>query len=537
MPNTLTTIKLSRRKALGLLSAGLGTAIVSACTPTAPAPSPTVSVGPSVGITPGAAGGTPAPRTGGTLRYGSPMDQNRLDPHFRLGDVYYTVYDRLTRYDSNHTVQPMLAESWDVAPDWTSIRFTLRKGVRFHNGVELDSAAVKFNSERARDLPNTQLDEAKWWTSIETPDKYTVIFRSDRSRPLAFDYFEFLNIAEPTSVNDPMKAIGTGPFKLVEWKPGESLTLTKNTSYWQSGRPYLDGIVMSVITDSQAMTTRLEAGALDVAVVPVTDFLRLRDQPAYAPFAFAAGEFQCLGVNCQDPPWNDKKLRQALLYAADRGRWATTIQRGLEVPSALPWPRGSPAYDEARANAFPFDLEKAAALLKAAGYSGGYTGDLLVQNSNAELAAFAQVLQSDFARLGITLAIKALEQAAYLDLTNNGRYRGFFLGGGTFTLLDPATAFTKSRVLSPNGNSSAFAAPANEAAVGLVNRATTETDPLRRQQLYADLNEMLLDEAYIICLSPLTSRLMATNKVHGIAPTLHSGGGTAAKQWWEAWLA
>ena len=113
--------------------------------------------------------------------------------------MYYSVYDRLTQYDINHNVQPMLAESWDISSDFTSIKFNLRKGVQFHNGAELDSAAVKFNSERARDLPNTQLDEAKWWTSIETPDKYTVIFKSDKPRPLAFDFFEFLNIAEPTT--------------------------------------------------------------------------------------------------------------------------------------------------------------------------------------------------------------------------------------------------------------------------------------------------------------------------------------------------
>ena len=137
-------------------------------------------------------------------------------PHFRLGDIYYTVYDRLTQYDINHNVQPMLAESWDISSDFTSIKFNLRKGVLFHSGAELDSNAVKFNSERARDLPNTQLDEAKWWTSIETPDKYTVIFKSDKPRPLAFDFFEFLNIVEPTTASDPTKAVGTGPFKFVE---------------------------------------------------------------------------------------------------------------------------------------------------------------------------------------------------------------------------------------------------------------------------------------------------------------------------------
>jgi peptide/nickel transport system substrate-binding protein len=319
----------------------------------------------------------------------------------------------------------------------------------------------------------------------------------------------------------------------VEWKPGDSLTLAKNTNYWQSGKPYLDGIVMSVVTDPQAMTTRLEGGALDVAIIPVTDFLRLRDQPAsYTPYTFSAGNFSCLGMNCQVPPWDNKQARQALLYAIDRVRWANTIQKGLEFPSTLPWPKTSPAYDDAKANAFQFDLDKAAAMLKAAGVSGPLSGDVIMQNSSAELTSFAQILQGDFAQLGITLSLKPQDVAAYLDVVNNWKYNGFWLGGGSFAQLDPATAFTKSRALSVTGNSSAFTAPVNVAAVDLVNRATTETDPAKRKQLYSDLNDMLLDEVYIICMSPTTNRLMTTSKVKGITPTLHS-----AQKWWEAWLA
>jgi peptide/nickel transport system substrate-binding protein len=539
------TVTLTRRAALGLVASGLGTLALAACAPIGAAPSATVSSAPA-GATPSSAGAnasaptaaagaaaapTSPPKSGGTLRFGSDVDVNRLDPHFRLGDVYYSVYDRLTQYDLNHNVQPMLAESWDVSPDFTSITFHLRQGVTFHNGADMDSAAVKFNSERARDLPNTQLEEAKWWTSIETPDKYTVVFKSDKPRPLAFDFFEFLNIAEPTSADDATRAVGTGPFKFVEWKQGDSLTLTKNPNYWQTGKPYLDGIVMSVVTDPQAMSAKLEAGALDVAIIPVTDWLRLRDQPAnYRPFTFSAGNFWCFGVNCQVPPWDNKQARQALLYAVDRGRWASTVEKGIEFPSTLPWPKTSPAYDDAKATSYQFDLDKAASMLKAAGVTS-FTGDVIMQNSNAELNAFGQILQGDFAKLGITLNLRPQDAAAYLDVVNNWKYKGFWLGGGSFAQMDPATAFTKSRALSVTGNSSAFTAPANASAVELVTRATTETDPAKRKQIYSDLNDMLLDEVYITVMSPQVNRLMSTSKVNGISATLHS-----AQKWWEVWM-
>jgi peptide/nickel transport system substrate-binding protein len=334
---TRVSLTVSRRTALRLAASGVGAAVVSACAPPAPSSTSTTSSTASTAAQPGPGQG---PKAGGTLRYGSDVDINRLDPHFRLSDVYYGVYDRLTQYDLTHTAQPMLAESWDIASDFKSFKFNLRKGVTFHNDKELDSTAVKFNSERARDLPNTQLDEAKWWTSIETPDKYTVIFTSDKPRPIAFDFFEYLNIAEPSTANDPKQAVGTGPFKFVEWKQGESVTLTKNANYWQTGKPYLDGMVMSVITDPQARVTRLEAGSLDVAIVPVSDFIRLKDDPSYTAYSFSNGNVAVLGPQSQTPPWDNKKARQALLYAVDRNRWASTVNKGLVTPgSAAPSPR------------------------------------------------------------------------------------------------------------------------------------------------------------------------------------------------------
>src|SRR6267143_1290898 len=143
MSSSTETVRLSRRRALGLVASGLGTVVVASCAASAPATTATVSSASSARATPAtaAAGAPPQPKSGGTLRFGSDVDVNRLDPHFRLGDIYYTVYDRLTQYDVNHIVQPMLAESWDISSDYTSIKFNLRKGVLFHNGAELDSNA------------------------------------------------------------------------------------------------------------------------------------------------------------------------------------------------------------------------------------------------------------------------------------------------------------------------------------------------------------------------------------------------------------
>ena len=117
-------------------------------------------------------------------------------------------------------------------------------------------------------------------------------------------------------------------------------------------------------------------------------------------------------------------------------------------------------------------------------------------------------------------------------MVNNWKYHGFWLGGGSFAQLDPGTSFTKSRALSVTGNSSAFTAPVNAAAVELVSRATTEPDPTKRKQIYSDLNDMLLDGGVHHRDVADDEPLMTTSKVKGVASTLHS-----AQRWWEAWLA
>ena len=185
----------------------------------------------------------PQPKSGGTLRIADRRRRQSPRPALPSGR---RVLQRLRPADA---VRPSTTTCSRCSPRAGTSRRTTRRSSSTCARACSSTTAPSWTRTRSSSTasaratcPNTQLDEAKWWTSIETPDKYTVIFKSDKPRPLAFDFFEFLNIAEPTSANDPTKAVGTGPFKFVEWKQNDSLTLAKNPNYWQSGKPYLDGI-------------------------------------------------------------------------------------------------------------------------------------------------------------------------------------------------------------------------------------------------------------------------------------------------------
>ena len=229
-----------------------------------------------------AAAGKPAaaaapPRTGGTLRVAIPADITSLDGHISSSNLSVTtgnIFDRLVAYDVKLQPQPMLAESWDVSSDFARVKLNLRKGVQWHTGREFTADDVKYNLLRGRDpkvATGTYVNQANWFSSIEAPDKYTLVCQSDVSRPAMFDYFNALNMIDPVTAEGPnpkTETVGTGPFSYVEWVQGDHLTMARNPNYWRANRPYVDSLVISVVRDVVAMATRLEAGALDAINAP-----------------------------------------------------------------------------------------------------------------------------------------------------------------------------------------------------------------------------------------------------------------------------
>jgi ABC-type transport system substrate-binding protein len=293
---------MDRRTALRVLLSGSTTALVAACnatpaSPTAvPAEPTTAPVQPTL-PPPATATVAAAPKpaaaqtkSGGTLRLGMVGDVSTLDGHNTTPnqfDTTWSVFDRLISYDTTLRPQPELAESWDLSSDLKQIKLNLRKGVQWHSGREFSSDDVKYNLLRVRDA-NLQIptlrNQSNWFTSIETPDRYSIMLKSDLPRPAIFDFFEYFNRVDQETMEGPnakTASIGTGPFKFVEWVQGDHLTFARNPNYWKAGRPVIDTFVASA-RDAQARLVQLEAGALVVAKGPApNDFARYRSDPAY----------------------------------------------------------------------------------------------------------------------------------------------------------------------------------------------------------------------------------------------------------------
>jgi peptide/nickel transport system substrate-binding protein len=553
---------LTRRTALRLIGSSAGIALLTACgvAPQTAAPpaaqAPTVAAKPAAATTAPAAAATTAPvapaatvasvsvttptpaanaaaqpRRGGTARYSIQADLSSIDGHVRTPgavDSLWLAFDHLTIYDQKLQPQPMLAESWDLAPDFKQVKFNLRKGVTYHSGREFTSDDVKWNLERVRrpDAASGQYAaQSNWFTTIDTPDKYTVILKSDDSRPALFDLFENLNILDKETIDieagpKQTKAVGTGPFVFKEWVQGDHLAFERNPNYWQSGKPYLDGLQANV-RDIQAATVQFEAGALDLIRNPlVDDTARLEQDPKFTKILHPnPGTFFEYGLDCSKPPLDNKLVRQALNYALNRQR-LVDLYKGNVTVGALPWGPSSPAYDEAKNKSFAFDLDKAKSLLQQAGVSGLVLDNIIIKSSYPVQETFLQVYQADLASIGVTLNPKLVDAATWLDLANNVKYTGMWASGDNYSNLNPGSLFAVSPGWRVFPNNDGFKDPR---WAELVSAANTETDPAKQKQLFSDINDYILDQCFTYAVSNNPVWWVASTKFHGLVPTLHQG--------------
>jgi peptide/nickel transport system substrate-binding protein len=513
--------------ACGPGSAGSGASAASTPVPTSP-PTPAAAGTPPVAAAVAAPTVVPTsgqPRTGGTLRVAATADVASLDGHARSGagyDTIWSIYDRLTQYDASAKPQPMLAESWETTPDFKQIKFNLRKGVQWHSGREFVSDDVKWNLLRVRDpkvASGAYVNWSNWFTSIELPDKYTVVLTSDQPRPTMFDFFEWLNMLDPITTDGPdakVKAIGTGPFTFLEWKQGESMTFARNTNYWQPGRPYVDGFV-TYIRDPQASIAQLEAGAVDmVKSDSIEDIIRLRQDPNYQvvqhPFP---GTYYAVGFNVTRPPFDNKLVRQALNLAIDRQRFTSAIMHDIVKPIALPWSTNNPAYDAARNASMMFDLNSAQTLLKQASVDSLELDLLYIPSAYPVLMPWVQIYQNDLAQIGVKLNVQGLTVGPWNDQVNNQQYNGMYVGGDSLGNLAPATPLGAAPTFSAAKNNSGFK---TERWTQLVDSVGIEADPARQQQLYTQINDYLLDQVFALPIAERPVIWLTRSKVKTIAP-------------------
>lgn len=363
---------------------------------------------------------------GGTLIIGTQATPRHLNGAIESGTATAgpstQIFASLLRYDENWNPHPYLAESWEVAEDGLSATFHLVKNATFHDGTPVTSEDVAFSimTTKANHPFKTMFGPVE---AIETPDEHTAVFRLSQPHPallLALSpalspilpkhiYGDGQDIRSHPANTAP---VGSGPFMLESYAPGESIILKKNPDFFREGYPKLDEIIIRTIKDENSLLIALENGEVDmmpflagstgVRRMGGVDRLTVTDQ-GYA----GIGPINWLAFNTKSEKLSDVRVRQAIAYAVDRNFITKALMRGIAKPQRGPIIESSPFFDES-IEAYDVDLDKANALMAEAGFGDGMklTVDFLPSGPEQQKNV-AEYLKSQLKKIGIEVEVRS----------------------------------------------------------------------------------------------------------------------------------
>ncbi len=379
-------------------------------------------------------------KKGGSMIVTYKDDVSTLDPaigyDWQNWSMIKSLFDGLMDYEPGTTnLKKDIAEDYTISEDGKTFTFTLRKGVKFHNGRELTAEDVKYSIDRVVD-PKTQSPGAGFFGSIvgfeeasegkteglsgiTVVDPYTIKF--ELSRPDAtFLHVMAINFSHVVPKEEVEKygadfgkhPVGSGAFKLAEWSLGQKLVFERFADYWNPELPKLDQITFEVGQEPIVALLRLQKGEVDIPGdgIPPAKFIEVKDDPAFKDLIIQGGQLHTgyVTMNVKIAPFDNVKVRQAVNMAINKDRIVRIIN-GRAIPATQPLPPSMPGYAKDYAG-YAYDVEKAKALLAEAGLADGFETELFVANTDPQ-PRIAQAIQQDLAAIGIKASIKALAQA------------------------------------------------------------------------------------------------------------------------------
>ncbi len=429
--------------------------------------------------------------------------------------ILMNLYDGLVRYaDGTLEVEPALAEDWDISDDGLTYTFHLREGVSFHDGSAFDAEAVKFTFDRMLDDEHPHHDTGPFPLAFyfDAIDQVTVIDELTVEFTLEEPYAPFLsNLAYPTGLIVSPAAVeehgadfgrnpsGTGAFRFEEWRSNEAVIVERNADYWD-GAPALEAVVFRPITDANTRVSEMLAGGIDLMVeVPPDNVADFAEDPMFEVHEQSGPHVWFLILNAKEGPFADKAMRQAVNYAIDKEAIVNDILQGTAEVAAGPTPPAFAwAYNE-DLEPYPYDPERARALIAEAGHEGAELTFYVTEGGSGMLdpVPMGTAIQADLADVGLDVAIETYEWNTFLGEVNPGLEGKADMAQMAWMTNDPDTLpylTLRSEAWPDNGgfNSGYYS---NEEVDDLLERARRSTDQEERAALYRQMQEIVRDDA------------------------------------------
>ncbi len=425
------------------------------------------------------------------------------------------VYNGLLKYDKDINLTGELAESWEISEDNLTITFHLRKGVRWHDGAPFTSADVLFTYQLYVDpkTPTAYAEAYRQVAKAEAPDPYT--FRVTYDKPYApalgswgvsIHPKHLLEGQDVTKSPLARKPIGTGPFKLVEWKSGEKIVLESNPDYFD-GEPYLKRVVYRIIPDQSTQFLELQSGGLDYMGLTPIQYTTQTDTAAFNrrfnKYKYLDFGYTYLGYNLSRPLFQDKRVRQALSLAIDKQELIEGVLLGLGQAATGPYKPGAWYYNS-EVKRYPYSPEKAKALLAEAGWSDrdgdgvldkdgkSFSFTIVTNQGNDLRVKSGEIIQRRFKEVGVDIKLRVVEWSSFLkEFINPGNFDATILGWSIGFDPDQYNIWHSSKTGPRELN---FIRYNNAEVDELLEKGRRTFDQAARKKLYGRFQEILAEE-------------------------------------------
>ena len=473
------------------------------------------------GCTGGTNGGDPEQKSsdssvkyGGKITVGITQDLDSLDPHKAVAagteEVLINIFDGLIKVASNGDFVPAVASSYEISEDGLKYAFTLRKGVKFHNGKEVTADDVIYSLKRVAGLDGTPDPEVLVKSAFsvikeinKTEDGVEVILSEPATELIGFFTCSIIPCDYDAQATAP---IGCGPFKFVSYEPMRSIVLEKNEDYYIKGVPYLDGVTFKISADTDAAFLELMAGGIDIFPYLTAD----QANQLKGNYNIEDGTMnlvQALFLNNAREPFTDVRVRQAICYALDRQGIINVVAEGKgEVIGTNMFPTFGRYYDASLVNKYPTNIEKAKELLAEAGYPDGISFTITIPSNYDFHVKTGEVITQQLKAAGIDAKIKLIEWSSWLSDVYAGRdFESTIIG------LDSELAPSDILRFYPSDSSKNFINYSNSEFDRIYTEAKKTSSEDEKEKLYKQLEAILTDDAASAYIqSP--AQLVAVNK-------------------------
>jgi len=420
-----------------------------------------------------------------------------------------------------------LAESWHLAADGKSIELKLRSGIKWHDGTKLTAhdfvTMYGYLSDPAlkSDQGVQKLQELfAPVTGVKAVDASTLVMKFADPVPYILDILDYwyaVRFPDPKDTNFLKKLpVGTGPFKMTKFVPSQSAAFAANPKYHMAGEPKSKSFRYDIFASGANVVSNLLSGQVDgVLVSNAADVKSLKGNKDFYTTNVRLGVW-LVEVNCTKPPFDKVEVRQALSYSMNRPQFAQTGNFGLEQGVTSPFfDPAATGYVEALVHAQAFDLNKARSLLDAAGVKN-LTINYPAPTSYPNLKTYGEIWQSDLAKIGVKLNIQTIDAARWIDL-GSGKDRSIDLVPWQVgrCLQDGAVFFSANAGYRGGAGELSRFGYKNPTLEALVAQGAKETDAAKREQIYQQLNKIVVNDAYCISTATFSETWAWSSKLKG----------------------